>query len=185
MAPEYVCHDLMVFLRNLRKLLLLMIKTWIVRPRDCPRYTSIKRTNFCYFSQTKNYQLVVTPTPPTRSLQEVPMKFICRSLLALVATPVAVLCCLHTEGETTSGTGNLVYAFSNDNGQTTCTNDWGSRIDQDGHWSLTCLPGYVYAFTKDGSKHWYSNGINAYSWTVSATTGGHAISWVDWRFGCN
>lgn len=71
--------------------------------------------------------------------------------------------CLHTEGYTLPGTGDLVYAFSNDNGKTTCTNDWGYRQGQDGHWSLTCLPGYVYAFDKDGHQHWYSNGVNSFT----------------------
>ncbi|KAK6070016.1 hypothetical protein SCUP515_08694 [Seiridium cupressi] len=91
-----------------------------------------------------------------------------------------VLGCLHTESFTESGTGNLVYAFSNDNGATTCTNDWGYREDQDGHWSLTCLPGYVYAFTKDGSRHWYSNGIYSFSWTSAVSTAGHTIQWDNW-----
>ncbi|KAK9421648.1 hypothetical protein SUNI508_05578 [Seiridium unicorne] len=91
-----------------------------------------------------------------------------------------VLGCLHTEGFTESGTGNLVYAFSNDNGATTCTNDWGYREDQDGHWSPTCLPGYVYAFTKDASRHWYSNGIYSFSWTSAVSTVGHTIQWDNW-----
>ncbi|KAK9776933.1 hypothetical protein SCAR479_06334 [Seiridium cardinale] len=91
-----------------------------------------------------------------------------------------VLGCLHTEGYTEPGTGNLVYAFSNDNGATTCTDDWGYREDQDGHWSLTCLPGYACNFAKDGSRHWYSNGINSFSWTSTVSTGGHAIQWDNW-----
>jgi hypothetical protein len=113
------------------------------------------------------------------------MKFLTLVPVTLGLFSVPSLGCLHTEGYTLPGDGALVYAFSNDNGRTTCTNDWGSREDQDGHWSLTCLPGYVYAFTKDGSQHWYSNGVNAYSWWTTVSTGGHAMQWDDWRFDCN
>jgi hypothetical protein len=104
------------------------------------------------------------------------------TLQLLAVTPT--LGCLHTSG-VIGVPGGLGYAFSNDNGETTCTNDWGVRIDQDGHYSLTCLPGYVYAFSQDGSQAWYANPVQAFSWYQAPSAELNEISWDNWQFGCN
>ena len=104
------------------------------------------------------------------------------TLQLLAITPA--LACLHTSGEI-DVPGGLSYAYSNDNGETTCTNDWGWRIDQDGHYSLTCLPGYVYAFSQDGYQAWYANPSESFSWIQDASGDLNIISWDNWMYGCN
>ncbi|KAH6674812.1 hypothetical protein B0J14DRAFT_588194 [Halenospora varia] len=50
-----------------------------------------------------------------------------------------------------------------DNGAKVC--DGPAHIDQDGHFSLTCLPGYVFALSKRGTHTWYRNKDGGvYSW---------------------
>ncbi|KAF1944126.1 hypothetical protein EJ02DRAFT_464434 [Clathrospora elynae] len=89
-------------------------------------------------------------------------------LLALSAIPAA-LACLHTWGDAHDdalpGLDGIGSCGAVDNGLTVCSSDWGSRIDQDGHYIISCLPGYVYAFTKNGATTWYANPSNAFSWT--------------------
>ncbi len=101
------------------------------------------------------------------------------ALQLLAVTPT--LGCLHTSG-LIGVPGGLAYAFSNDNGETTCTNDWGVRIDQDGHYSVTCRAGYVYAFSQDGSQAWYANPKQSFTWFQNPTTGGNEIEWDEWQF---
>ncbi|KAH8806788.1 hypothetical protein DL96DRAFT_1562338 [Flagelloscypha sp. PMI_526] len=48
--------------------------------------------------------------------------------------------------------GTTISATVWDQGTKVC--DDGSRIDQDGHLSLTCNPGYIYAVTKNGAHAW-------------------------------
>jgi hypothetical protein len=80
--------------------------------------------------------------------------------------------------------GNLDLALSIDNGLTTCSSRWGSRIDQDGHFSLTCLSGYVYAFTQDGTMAWYANPVEAFSFTQQVDGELAEWSWDQKQFGC-
>ena len=90
-------------------------------------------------------------------------------LFLFLSALTSTLACLHTWGDTHAdalpGLSGIGSCGAIDNGLTVCHSDWGSRIDQDGHYSITCLPGYVYAFTKNGAKTWYANPINAFSWT--------------------
>jgi hypothetical protein len=81
------------------------------------------------------------------------------------------------------------FAFTNDNGETTCDSAWGWRIDQDNHWSMNCLPGYVYAVKQDFSMGWYANPSNSFSFTISpyrygATDDGIATAFNQYMFGC-
>jgi len=106
---------------------------------------------------------------------------------------VPTLACLQTAGVVgqyrSDGSWHMDYAYTIDNGLTTCDTQWGYRIDQDGHFSLSCLPGYVYAFTLDGSFAWYANPVNAFSftqtpyvdWTTSVIV---EWEWSDSYFGC-
>jgi hypothetical protein len=87
-------------------------------------------------------------------------------ILTLSAIPSA-LACLHVWGQTSisplpdlSGIGR---SGANDNGREVCNSDWGSRIDQDGHYSIGCIPGYYYAFSKGGDISYYGNGQNDFS----------------------
>ena len=85
--------------------------------------------------------------------------------LSLVAISPS-LACLHTYGQVLTDIKRsyykLLWAGATDNGLDVCDIEWGWRIDQDGHFSITCLAAYVYAFTKDGETAWYSNGVNGY-----------------------
>jgi len=86
-------------------------------------------------------------------------------LHSLIIAPA--LSCLFTYGVTddSNDPDGFVYALTVDNGAVTCSSEYGSRVDQDGHLSMGCLPGYVYAFSLDGLTAWYSNGIN--SWELA------------------
>ena len=82
------------------------------------------------------------------------------------------LACLHTYGQVhyvKDICWEVVWAGATDNGLDVCDTAWGpARIDQDGHYSLQCIGNYVYAFNREGDAGdtaWYSNGINAYSFT--------------------
>ncbi|KAH7351333.1 hypothetical protein BKA65DRAFT_500203 [Rhexocercosporidium sp. MPI-PUGE-AT-0058] len=106
---------------------------------------------------------------------------------------IPTLACLQTAGvvgqHRYDGTWAMVYAYSIDNGLTTCNTQWGYRIDQDGHFSLSCLPGYVYAFTQNGAVAWYANPVNAFSFTQNPLvewTSNYVVEWEwsDSHFGC-
>jgi len=100
--------------------------------------------------------------------------------------------CLHTYGELYLDNNleyHLSWAGATDNGLDVCDTAWGdARIDQDGHFSLVCLPGYIYAFEPDGAQAWYSNGINAYSFKQGVAcvpnTGCVYTTWQTYNFGC-
>ncbi|PVH72771.1 hypothetical protein DL98DRAFT_595714 [Cadophora sp. DSE1049] len=67
--------------------------------------------------------------------------------------------CVRFEGQITNAGAlsglNGISATVTDNGLRVC--DGGSRIDQDGHYSLSCLPGYMFAVTKNAATSWYNN----------------------------
>ncbi|ORY19252.1 hypothetical protein BCR34DRAFT_595683 [Clohesyomyces aquaticus] len=93
-------------------------------------------------------------------------------LVALTTLLPGALSCLHTWAyifhDPFLGTNMDSGAAVVDNGVTVCSNDWGLRTDQDGHFSFVCLPGYVYAVTKDGRQSWFQNNAgNAFSWINS------------------
>jgi len=75
--------------------------------------------------------------------------------------------------------GTLGYAITVDNNETTCNSNWGWRIDQDDHYSLECLPGYVYAFTLNGATSWYSNGVLSWELQQATQTDGSGADWWD------
>ncbi len=106
------------------------------------------------------------------------MKFAILPLL--VAAPS--LACLEAMGWVTSS-GDLDFAQTIDNGQITCDSTRGSRIDQDGHISLTCNAGYVYAFTKDGKTAWYANPSQSFTLDLSPDTESAYVFW-DKNFFC-
>ncbi|KAH8721498.1 hypothetical protein GQ44DRAFT_761877 [Phaeosphaeriaceae sp. PMI808] len=87
-------------------------------------------------------------------------------LLATLATALAftlpTLACLRIKGGITHdplpGLSGIWNVEAIDNGVTVCGGKIpGSWIDQDGHYSMGCLPGYVYAFEKNGNKAWFKN----------------------------
>ena len=82
-------------------------------------------------------------------------------------TPTA-LACLRVHGyivhDPIVGTSMDGDAEAIDNGVVVCSARMGLRLDQDDHFSLGCLPGYVYAVTKDGKHAWYRNPQNAFDW---------------------
>ncbi|KAF8859352.1 hypothetical protein BDZ45DRAFT_742389 [Acephala macrosclerotiorum] len=102
------------------------------------------------------------------------------------------LACLQVVGVVTKGTSGgwfLQYAYTIDNWLTTCESAWGTRIDQDGHFSLTCLPGYVYAFAFDATFAWYANPVNAFPFSQTPVPTpisqlGEQWTWQENLFGC-
>ncbi|KAH6704084.1 hypothetical protein BKA61DRAFT_581332 [Leptodontidium sp. MPI-SDFR-AT-0119] len=86
------------------------------------------------------------------------------SAFALIAPSSA---CLHLWGEITDTGGTLttggISATVIDNGVNVCPG--GARIDQDDHFSMYCLPGYVFAITKTASKAWFQNSAGT-SWEI-------------------
>ena len=90
------------------------------------------------------------------------------SSLLTLTTPT--LACLHVYGNIVGDpfTDDSAWGvFAVDNGRIVCSSDMGARFDQDNHFSMGCLPGYVYAFTRDGRNAWFANPSNAYSWVQS------------------
>jgi hypothetical protein len=86
---------------------------------------------------------------------------------SVLAFEAPTLTCLHVYGHIAGDPflGASVWSvFAVDNGQIVCSSDMGARIDQDGHFSMGCLPGYIYAFTKDGKTAWFANPSQAWSW---------------------
>jgi hypothetical protein len=86
-------------------------------------------------------------------------------VLILSATVPSVLACVHSFGSITadpfdinSGIGAELW----DNGSQVCGDPF--RIDQDGHYSASCIPGYVFALSKNGVHAWYGYGNNAFQW---------------------
>jgi len=90
------------------------------------------------------------------------------ALSALSALPAA-LACLQVSGQirTTAGPPSVDSSKVMDNGAEVCNAGGGVQIDQDGHFTLKCLPGYIYAFTTDGKQAWYRNPVNAFSFVQS------------------
>jgi hypothetical protein len=109
-------------------------------------------------------------------------------LTFLLATPT--LACLEIYGvlDLTDAGSEFAFALTVDNGSETCGERYGAvRIDQDGHWSLACAEGYVYAFTLDGTTAWYSNGINSWSFSQSVVNldgGDGSYAWWDGTWFC-
>ncbi|OBT87531.1 hypothetical protein VE02_03764 [Pseudogymnoascus sp. 03VT05] len=96
---------------------------------------------------------------------------------ALLAAAPA-LACLETSGSIDLA-GNVGRITAVDNGVLVCDSDKGHRIGQDGHISVTCKAGYVYAVTKDGSMRWYKNPTNAFSF--KQVVGGSHQTWTGMR----
>jgi hypothetical protein len=68
-----------------------------------------------------------------------------------------IIACLIVRGSVNNEDGTVSFARITDNGLEVCSNGWGWRIDQDNHFSLTCLSGYVFAWTRDSTFAWYRN----------------------------
>ena len=66
------------------------------------------------------------------------------------------LACLNAYGQITHnplpGLSGLGEVNVIDNGLKVCSTDFGSFIDQDNHYGVGCLPGYIYTFKQDGSQ---------------------------------
>lgn len=81
------------------------------------------------------------------------------------------LACLRVHGyivhDPLVGTTMDADAEAIDNGVVVCSARMGLRTDQDGHFSLGCLPGYVYAVTKDGKHAWFHNPQNRFEFDQS------------------
>jgi hypothetical protein len=112
------------------------------------------------------------------------MKFTTLFTAAALAISPA-LSCLQTFG-VIAPPNTLAFALSVDNGEVTCNSDWGHYIDQDGHFSLSCLDGYVYAFTMNGEIAWYSNGVDSFQLQqpVQQDSTGSVFYWSQENFGC-
>ncbi|KAF8857249.1 hypothetical protein BDZ45DRAFT_674896 [Acephala macrosclerotiorum] len=90
----------------------------------------------------------------------------------LFLAPTLVQACLQISG-VVDDNGSVFTVSTTDNGLVTCDAfNMGWRIDQDGHFSANCLPGYVYATTLDGSFAWYANPVEAFSFTQSTASTG-------------
>lgn len=89
-------------------------------------------------------------------------------LLVLLASAGQALACVHATGyiETdpngSIGPNNGNFAQLWDNGDLKCQGT--PRIDQDNHYSLPCVAGYVYAYTQNLAHAWYGYGNNAFQW---------------------
>ena len=101
------------------------------------------------------------------------------------------LACLQTYGSVPGSVFprveySLNWAGVTDNGKDVCDTAWGAaRLDHDGHFSVPCLAGYVYAFKTDASTAWYSNGVSSYSVAQSPQgVGGLNFEWHNTYFGC-
>ncbi|KAH8892378.1 hypothetical protein GQ53DRAFT_746223 [Thozetella sp. PMI_491] len=105
------------------------------------------------------------------------MKF---ALLPLVVA-IPALACLEYMGWVTAN-GDLNFAQTVDNGVITCDSTKGWYIDQDGHFSLTCISNYVYAFTRDGKTAWYANPSNSFQLDQAPTISSTYTFWDDFSF---
>jgi hypothetical protein len=99
-------------------------------------------------------------------------------------TIVPTLACLVVEGTIDIELNWLDYARVVDNGLLVCSNSWGVRIDQDNHYSLGCLPGYIYAVTTDGGMAWYRNPVTAFSFTQHHSNADSTWYFDTKQFGC-
>lgn len=90
-------------------------------------------------------------------------------LLVFILAVSPVMACLRHHGyivhDPIVGTTMDGDAEAIDNGVVVCSARMGLRTDQDGHFSLGCLPGYVYAISKNGKDIWFRNPQNAFSWS--------------------
>ncbi|KAH6716320.1 hypothetical protein BKA61DRAFT_602933 [Leptodontidium sp. MPI-SDFR-AT-0119] len=92
------------------------------------------------------------------------------SLIRLIALAVSVgkaLACVEAFGyidDCPFDVGDCgKYAQLTDNGGIVCGGPIGA-IDQDGHYTIHCNPGYVWAFTQDLAHSWYGYGSAAFQW---------------------
>lgn len=87
--------------------------------------------------------------------------------LALLTVVPSALACVHSTRSITHDPFNIqsgIGAELWDSGSVVCGGSVGTwRIDQDGHCSAGCRPGYVFAVSKNGAMAWYRNGDHAYS----------------------
>jgi len=105
------------------------------------------------------------------------------ALQLLAAVPT--LACLTVKGTIDTDFDMIDYAQVYDNGLLVCNNAWGTWTDQDNHYALSCLPGYVYATTKDGGFAWYRNNAgNAYSFYQTHSLGPATWYFDTKQFGC-
>lgn len=88
------------------------------------------------------------------------MKVLTFGSLLLATSMNPVMGCLLVAGEINDRSSTLVWAFAIDNGDTVCNfgkSSYSYHIDQDGHYSLGCKPGYVYAVDRYGLQGWFQN----------------------------
>src|SRR6187549_1960169 len=87
------------------------------------------------------------------------------TLTLLLATIAPALGCLVIEGTIDMDADTVDYVRVIDNGALVCHAGLGVRTDQDNHYSVGCIPGYIYAVTKDGGFAWFRNHDRAYSFS--------------------
>lgn len=97
--------------------------------------------------------------------------FTSATLVSLLTSPA--LACLHAKGSITVSplpelSGISAEVWDNDNDHPVCTGP--TRIDQDGHYSLTCRPGYYWAISKNGAYAWYGYPGIDFTWAVARTS---------------
>ncbi|KAF2488781.1 hypothetical protein BU16DRAFT_544941 [Lophium mytilinum] len=95
-------------------------------------------------------------------------------LIALAASVGKALACVHAYGyidDCPIDVGDCGrYATLTDNGGVVCQGDIGT-IDQDGHYTIHCNPGYVWAFTQNLAHSWYGYGSASFQWDQHVDTG--------------
>lgn len=104
-------------------------------------------------------------------------------LPAALFAAAPALACLETSGSIDLS-GQILGIKAIDNGVVVCDSDWGHRIDQDNHISVSCKPGFVYAMTKDATMAWFKNPHNAFSFKQQVGGAHQTFYWNEKRYGC-
>lgn len=155
----------------------------------CVRREYIKGKQVCYFdshhSNASQYIYQSKTSSNTTKHHNPPIANMKLSALlpAVVIAAAPALACLETIGSIDLA-GNVQRITAVDNGVTVCDSDRGHRIDQDGHISVTCNAGFVYAVTKDGSMGWYKNPKSEFSFRQVVGGSHQTLYWNEKRYGC-
>jgi hypothetical protein len=124
---------------------------------------------FFYISK----EFASTASQPQYQEPQVPMAIITK-LILLVAAASQALACVHATGyiqhdPIPGGANEGKFAQLWDNGDLKCQGIRG--VDQDGHFTTYCQPGYAYAFTQDGRHAWYGYGTASFNWDQNPQKG--------------
>jgi hypothetical protein len=123
--------------------------------------------NSKYFTNKRTpkeiYQSIIIPALNTMAI------YATITILSLLALSTQVLACVHSVGSITVdplGANGGISASLTDNNVKVCDDPW--YIDQDGHYAATCIPGTVFALSKNGDTAWYGYGSASFSWQQNA-----------------